>query len=32
LGYSDNQARRAVSGIKAESVEDIIKAALKEMK
>jgi Holliday junction DNA helicase RuvA len=31
LGYSDNQARRAVSGIKADNVEDLIRQALKEM-
>ncbi len=31
LGYSDSQARKAVSGIKSDNVEDIIRAALKEM-
>jgi holliday junction DNA helicase RuvA len=31
LGYSDSQARKAVSGIKADNVEEIIRAALKEM-
>ena len=31
LGYSDSQARKAVSGIKADNVEELIKLALKEM-
>ena len=31
LGYSDAQARKATSGIKADSVEALIKQALKEM-
>jgi Holliday junction DNA helicase RuvA len=31
LGYSDSQARKAVAGIKSDNVEEIIRAALKEM-
>jgi holliday junction DNA helicase RuvA len=32
LGYSDSQARKAVSGTKADSLEGLIKQALKEMR
>lgn len=31
LGYAESQARRAVGSVKAESVEDIIRGALKEL-
>jgi len=31
LGYSDSQARKVISGIKADNVEDLIRQALREM-
>jgi holliday junction DNA helicase RuvA len=31
LGYAESQARRAVGAVKAESVEDLIRGALKEL-
>jgi Holliday junction DNA helicase RuvA len=31
LGYAETQARRAVSAVKAETVEDLIRGALKEL-
>ncbi len=31
LGYAESQARRAVGGVKADNVEDLIRSALKEL-
>jgi Holliday junction resolvasome RuvABC DNA-binding subunit len=31
LGYSDAQARKAVSSVKADTVEDLVRRALKEL-
>lgn len=31
LGYSDSQARKAVASVKADTVEDLVRRALKEL-